>query len=107
MQVHVADPVPGEKRGYGRECPGDRVRRTGGDLKYLTMDEPFYYGHKDSSPTACHESVQAVAKAVAERVRVIRGYFPNVRIGDDEVVNSSRAWIDELAGFVDAYRGVT
>ena len=38
----------------------DKLRRNGGDVKYVTRDEPFYYGHRDSSPTSCHESAQAL-----------------------------------------------
>ncbi len=41
--------LPALERMFGK------LRRNGADVKYVTMDEPFYYGHKDSSPTACHE----------------------------------------------------
>src|SRR5450756_1851711 len=64
----------------------EKVRRNGGDVDYVAMDEPYFWGHRFSGPTACHESAQAIAKAVAESVRLVRKYFPNARIGDSEVV---------------------
>ena len=85
----------------------DKVRRNGGDVKYIGMDEPYYWGHSYSGPTACHESSEAIAKAVAESVRLVRSYFPNAQIGDTEVVNKSRAWVDELAAWADTYQRIT
>lgn len=75
----------------------DKIRRDGGDVKYVGMDEPYFWGHRYSGPTACHESAQAIAKAVAESVHLVRRYFPNAQMGDTEVVDQSRSWVDELA----------
>ena len=85
----------------------EKVRRNGGDVKYLAMDEPYFYGHRYSGPTACHESAEAIAKAVAESVRLVRKYFPNAQIGESEVVDQSRPWVDELAAWADTYQKVT
>jgi len=85
----------------------DKVRRNGGDLNYVEMDEPYYWGHRFSGPSACHESAQAIARAVADSVHLVRQYFPNARIGDSEVVDQSRPWIDELAAWADAYQEAT
>jgi hypothetical protein len=85
----------------------EKVRRNGGDVKYVAMDEPYFWGHRYSGPTACHESAQAIAKAVAESIRVVRQYSPNAQIGEAEVVDESRPWIDELASWADAYRQAT
>lgn len=85
----------------------DKVRRNGGDVRYVSMDEPYFWGHRFSGPTACHESAEAIAQAVAESVHLVRRYFPNAQIGDSEVVDKSRPWIDELAAWADAYRRAT
>jgi hypothetical protein len=68
----------------------EKVRRNGGDVKYVATDEPYFYGHRYFGPTACHESVEAIAKAVAERVRLVREYFPSAEIGESEVLDQSR-----------------
>ncbi|HZT02006.1 MAG TPA: hypothetical protein VFA39_07080 [Steroidobacteraceae bacterium] len=85
----------------------DKLRRNGADVKYVTMDEPFYFGHKDSSPTACHESAQTLASALTQGIAVVRKYFPNAKIGTDEVVTKDRAWVDELVAWVDTYQQIT
>jgi hypothetical protein len=68
----------------------EKVRRNGGDVKYVAMDEPYFYGHRYFGPTACHESAEAIAKAVAESVRLVRKYFPSAEIRESEVVDQSR-----------------
>jgi hypothetical protein len=85
----------------------DRISRTGGDLRYIAMDEPFYYGHQYSGPGACHESAAELARRIAGSIAVVRKVFPNVQIGDEEVVDSSRAATDELAGWADVFKEAT
>jgi hypothetical protein len=80
----------------------EKIRRTGGDLRYIAMDEPYYWGHKDDS--GCHQSVAELATNVAANVVIARRVFPKVQIGDIEVVSASRPWIDELTAWADAYR---
>jgi hypothetical protein len=82
----------------------ERIRRNGGELSYIAMDEPFYYAHQYSGPNACHEPTTEIARRVAATVAIARSIFPNVRIGDEEVVDASRPATDELAEWVDAYR---
>ena len=85
----------------------DKLRRNGADVKYVTMDEPFFYGHRDSSPTSCHESPQALAQALKESIAIVRKYFPNAKIGADEVVGASGPWVQELVQWTDIFRAVT
>jgi hypothetical protein len=85
----------------------DKLRRSGADVKYLTMDEPYFYGHRDSSPSSCHESAEALAQALAQSIGTVRKYFPNVRIGSDEVVSEDRSWVDELTTWADTYQRIT
>ena len=85
----------------------DKLRRNGADVKYVTMDEPFFYGHRDSSPTSCHESPQVLAEALKESMAIVRKYFPNAKFGADEVVDESRPWIQELVQWTDTFKAVT
>lgn len=85
----------------------DKLRRNGAEVKYVTMDEPFFYGHRDSGPSACHEPAQALALALKESIAVVRKYFPDARFGADEVVDASAPWVQELVGWVDTYKSVT
>ena len=85
----------------------DKLRRNGADVKYVTMDEPFFYGHRDSGPTSCRESPQALAQALKESIAIVRKYFPNARIGSDEVVDASGPWVQELVQWSDTFKAVT
>jgi hypothetical protein len=85
----------------------DKLSRNGADVKYVSMDEPFYYGHKDSSRTSCHESAQALARALVQSIAIVRKYFPHAQIGADEVVDGSGSWVQELAQWADTYKAVT
>ncbi|HYM00434.1 MAG TPA: carboxypeptidase-like regulatory domain-containing protein, partial [Blastocatellia bacterium] len=82
----------------------DKMHRNGGDLRYIAMDEPFYYGHAHKAPDSCYDSAAAIAQRIAENAKLVRRVFPLVQIGDIEVVTASRPWVDELAEWTDAYR---
>jgi len=85
----------------------DKLRRNGADVKYVTMDEPYFFGHKDSSRTACHESAQALAQDLVQGIAIVRKYFPNAQIGSDEVITKERPWIGELVNWVDVFQRIT
>jgi beta-lactamase regulating signal transducer with metallopeptidase domain len=94
--------------------PGDlekileRIQRLGGDLKYAVMDDPFFFGHRFSvGLAACLEPPARLAEQIAEKIRLVRTYFPDAQIGTADVVDESRAWIDELAEWTDVYQKAT
>src|SRR5260370_21549579 len=55
-------------------------------------------------PGPTHAMATEIARRVAATVAGARSIFPNVQIGDEEVVNGSRPEADELAEWADAYR---
>ena len=85
----------------------NKIKRNGGDLKYIIMDEPYYYGHRYSGPTACHEQPEALAKRIAEMTMVARRVFPGLKVGTVEVVDQSRPWVDDLLAWADTYKRTT
>jgi beta-lactamase regulating signal transducer with metallopeptidase domain len=93
--------------------PGDlekileRIQRLGGDLKYAVMDDPFFFGHRFSGPGACLEPPAKLAQRIAEKIRLVRTYFPGAQIGTADLVDESRSWIDELVEWTDVYQQVT
>ena len=95
---------PTEAYGNPWDTPGvlDKIRRNGGDLRYVAMDEPFHYGHRDAG--GCHESTAQIAQEVAASVAQMRKIFPRLQVGDTDVVGADREWIGELAQWADAYR---
>ena len=94
---------------YGRagetEAILQRIRGAGGELDYLAMDEPFYYGHVD--PGGCRLPSAEIARQVAARIASMRRIFPNLKVGDIDVVEADRARVAELVQWADDYRAAT
>jgi len=65
-----------------------RIRRLGGDLRYIAMDEPVDGGYYSNLPNSCHSSLTDLAADVANKARQIRQIFPNVQIGDIEQIGN-------------------
>ncbi len=82
-----------------------KIQRNGGELRYIVMDEPYYFGHTDAS--GCHQSAADLAANVAQSVATARRIFQNVVLGDVEVLNASRSLTQEIVTWADAYRAAT
>jgi hypothetical protein len=83
----------------------EKIRRNGGELRYLDMDEPFFFGHRD--PSGCHLPATRLAQQVATSVASARRIFPGLQVGGSEVVTADRQLNAELVQWVDAYRAAT
>jgi hypothetical protein len=86
-----------------------RVKRLGGELHYAAMDEPLWYGHRYAGANACRDTIDAVARQLAENVAVLKSVFPKIEIGDIEPFASSVPpdWGAEILQFAAAYRAAT
>ena len=68
-----------------------RLQRLGLTLDYWGMDEPLWFGHERTwGPHDCAYPVETVAERVAGNIATMRRYFPNVVIGDGEVLAGNR-----------------
>jgi hypothetical protein len=81
-----------------------RVKRLGGEPDYIAMDEPLYYGHEYKGGGACNLTPTQIAQDVAPNVKLAKSMFPNVQIGDVEVVYFSKDFVHATQEWVDAYR---
>lgn len=82
----------------------ERVRKLGGDLRFVAMDEPLWYGHHYDKKNACQSSYADLAHDVAQKVAMLRAVFPEMKIGDIEPLGSSADWTDEIIQWARAYR---
>lgn len=98
--------VESERCGRGVESYGgkgavlkvaERVERLGGEIAYVTMDEPVWYGHVVTGGRHCHDSIESIAQQMAENVRALKAAFPAIKFGDTEPING-----DKTAGRIDA-----
>ncbi len=75
-----------------------RVRRLGGSLQYLAMDEPLAYGHLHDGPAECRTTVEALAADATRHLREIQQNMPEIQVGDIEPPGDGKDWkTDQIA----------
>jgi hypothetical protein len=79
-----------------------RIRRAGGTLQVIALDEPYYFAHLYGGPNACHWPVEQIAEAVAGFTEAMREDWPGLIVGDTEPMPAPVS-PDGLAGWLDAY----
>jgi hypothetical protein len=84
----------------------DRVKRLGGNLQYVAMDEPLTFGHLATGPNTCQSSISDLAAALAINVAAIRADFPAAKIGDIELLDANTP-LDQIIQFAAAYQSAT
>jgi len=86
-----------------------RIKRLGGNLRYMAMDEPEYYGNIYKGHNACSWTQTEIARNAMQCVVKVRTVFPDVLIGDIEPVPPPDApdWIERYTAFFDAWKEVT
>jgi hypothetical protein len=83
----------------------ERVKRLGGAIAYIAMDEPLFYGHYFDGRNACHWPITQVAQDAAQNIAQIRAVFPRVIVGDTEPPNSIRDpnWLAATRVWIEAF----
>jgi hypothetical protein len=74
----------------------DSIRKAGGSVAYLSMDEPYVSGI-----IFCKDTMENTAAKTAEYIRTIRSVEPQIEIGDIEVypyfrIDQLKAWLGAL-----------
>ncbi|MGE0420386.1 MAG: hypothetical protein AB7O80_26570, partial [Acetobacteraceae bacterium] len=91
----------------------ERIKRLGGEIRYLNMDEPVWFGHWQSRPIhgapACRTPLPDLAQEVAAKVAQVRAVFPHAIIGQSEPVGvpDVPGWIETLKVWTRLYRQAT
>jgi hypothetical protein len=80
------------------------MKKRGIPLDYIVMDEPLFFGHDYSGRNACHFSIPQLADTVADNVKMIRSYYPNIQFVLSEPIQSLQGGPDELKSFLAAYK---
>ncbi len=86
----------------------EKLKRLGGDLGYLRMDEPLWYGHvfnQRGLAVGCHLPIGEIAQETVRKLGQVRRMYPKVRIGDIEPLGAAvRGWVPELSEWMSAFR---
>jgi hypothetical protein len=87
-----------------------RIHDLGFSLNYVAFDEPMTFGALYTGPNACQWSPLEVAQNAAQSAAQLRSLFPDVVIGDIEVVpdgGASDTWLASYEQWLDAWQQVT
>jgi hypothetical protein len=86
----------------------NRIQRNGGELAYVAMDEPLWYGHHFEGKNGCQWSMERVAQDMVSRIADLRAKFPNVQIGDVEPIGTAQPadWIQQVTEWSHVYQRV-
>jgi len=84
----------------------NRLKQFGATVRYVSLDEPFAFGHIYDGPNACQWPAEKIAQQVQDYVTAIKSVYPDAIIGDNEPL-----WVGvevgELVEWLDAYKAVT
>lgn len=92
----------------GVQLVADRVKRLGGRIDYIVMDEPVWFGHYAKGPQTCQDSISSIASQLAPNVRILKEAFPAIQFGSAEPINpKTPGSIDTLLTFAREFQGAT
>jgi hypothetical protein len=83
-----------------------KLKRAGGSLSFIAMDEPLWFGHYYNGKNACHSSIDDVAQRVSVIIKIYTAAFPQVIVGDTEpfpAVSSQPGWAADYAHWTQAF----
>lgn len=115
------EPSCGGGEGYApnakmRPAQLERIKRLGGVVDYVSMDEPLMRGHKlrriDATRTGCQYPIADVARRVKANVIGARAVFPDVKIGSTEaiaaqVTGQGPEWAESIREWAEAFNRET
>jgi hypothetical protein len=86
----------------------ERVKRLGGAISDVAMDEPLWFGNFREGPGFCHDPIQSLASQMAASVDALKAAFPAIRFGDIEPVNGKTVGrIGIILQFAQAFKTAT
>jgi len=105
----------GNVEGYGTVLMATKISRmiknAGGEIKYLVMDEPLFYGHyythAEGKGTGCQSSIAEIVQLIKPTLSVYMQEFPNSVIGEVEptfFIDGQAKWRSDLSAWAAAYR---
>lgn len=88
-----------------------RIKKNGGELAYIAMDEPLWYGRHFRGTGACQWSPEYLARQILGELKAVREIFPDVKVGDVEPIAAPPPqpadWTDQILGWTRTWRQVT
>src|SRR4029453_17332926 len=86
--------------------PAKAIKKAGGTVDYIRLNEPWAWGHAYEGPQACHWPNRKKPAQIAEFVRDAREVFPDVAIGDVEPLWKTTD-VAGIVSWIDDYKAAT
>jgi hypothetical protein len=100
--------------GYGTPASArnvsEKIKKAGGAIAYLAMDEPLWYGHyfkgRPGGQPGCQSSIDEIVKLAGPTLAAYREEFPDIVVGDIEPTNVAEQpnWQNDLAAWANGFR---
>jgi hypothetical protein len=104
----------GQVEGYGTpeqaQAIAQKIRKAGGVIQLIAMDEPLFYGHyfkgRPGHQPGCQSSVDQIISLVVSTLNAFMEEFPDIVIGDIEPTDIAErnGWKDDLSTWVSGFR---
>jgi hypothetical protein len=92
----------------------NRIKKFGGQIDYVAMDEPVWFGHiskglvKNPEAVTCQDSIPFLIDQIAPKVAILREIFPDIEIGDIEpVTGKNPSAVDDVMTFAELFQKKT
>lgn len=82
------------------------LKRLGADVRYVSLDEPFAFGHIYAGPNACQWPADKIARQVQDYITAIHSVYPDAIIGDIEPLWAG-VDVNQLIEWLDVFKAVT
>ena len=83
----------------------NRIKSVGGVINFLVLDKPYYYGHFYIGPLGCAWDTSRVASEVGQYIQAVKLAFPDVIVGDAEVL-TGEAYATDYQTWLDTFKQV-
>jgi hypothetical protein len=107
--AHCGEGVEGYYAPFATAALAAKLKRAGGTLAYIAMDEPLFFGHYYNEKNACRSSIRNVVDRVAANLREYQKIFPDVVIGDIEplpVITAQPNWQNEYREWLQTFKAI-
>jgi hypothetical protein len=94
--------IPGKNAEIAR-----KIRAAGGELAYVTLDEPLFNSRYYKGSGECNDDIQVVAQRASAIMREYQKVFPDVQIGDTEpfpAITKQPNWQAEYRQWLEAFK---
>ncbi|WP_133999823.1 hypothetical protein [Dinghuibacter silviterrae] len=122
IDVNFKNPVPpcgglGLVEGYGTPAQAAnicaKIKKAGGRIDFLCMDEPLYYGHyftkrAGKSQPGCQSPVDTILRLMIPTLNVYRQAFPDIVVGEVEPTEIAAfpGWQQVLSDWTAGFRAL-